>query len=162
MMVTMQTLTCFNSVNLKRLSVFFVRCACGLSQHWGYPVTWILTVDILPDHQVFIHIHLFDIRHTLNSFIALTSSRGPKRKWTSSDALGFCMCFFSLACRGHSYRYTVRTRRRRGGNWWMWWRREVRSCDISPRGWRPASVSAGYQWTLLQRGAWLAGSACPL
>lgn len=43
-----------------------------------------------------------------------------------------------------------------------WWRREAHSCDISPRGWRPASVSADCRWTLPQRGAWLAGSACPL
>lgn len=54
----------------------------------------------------FIHINPSDIR-----CIALTSSSGPKRKWTSSDALGFCMCFFSLACGGCSDRYTVRT-------WW--------------------------------------------
>lgn len=39
---------------------------------------------------------------------------------------------------------------------------EHRSCDISPRGWGPASVSAGYQWTPLRRGAWLEESACPL
>ncbi len=48
------------------------------------------------------------------------------------------------------------------GNWWPWWTWKVRSCDFSPRGWRPASFSAGYRWTLLQRAAWLAGSACPL
>ncbi len=146
----------------------FVRCTCGLDQQWGYPMTCrthlarrdfiLLTFRKITMcsgrcKTTFIHINLFDIR-----FTALTSSRGPKRKWTSSDALGFCMCFFSLACRGHSDRHTVR-RRWREGNWWM---REVRSCDISPRGWRPASVSAGYRWTLLQWGAWLAGSTCPL
>ncbi len=51
-------------------------------------------------------IDLFDI-----GFTALTRSSGLKRKWSSSDALGFCMCFFNLACRGHSDRYTVR-------RWW--------------------------------------------
>lgn len=39
---------------------------------------------------------------------------------------------------------------------------QVTSCDISPRGWGPASVSAGCQRTRLQWGAWLSGSACPL
>ncbi len=32
----------------------------------------------------------------------LTSSRGPNRKCTSSAAVGFWMCFFSLACRGRT------------------------------------------------------------
>lgn len=132
LMVTKQTLNCFHSGHLNKIRVFLLDERSYLTWHG------------------FIHINLSDSR-----FIALTSSSGPKRKWTSSDALGFCMCFFSLACRGCSDRYTVRT-------WGSWWAREVSSCDISPRGWGPASVSADYQWTLLQRGAWLAGSACPL
>lgn len=94
----------------------------------------------------------------LRMILAPTSSKGPKRKWTSSDALGFCMCFFSLACRGSRDRGTVR----RWCGELQQWIREIRGGDISPRGSRPASVSAGYRWTLLQRGAWLVGSACPL
>lgn len=62
-------------------------------------------------------IKLFDIRHFLHRFAALTSSRGPKRKWTSSDALGFCMCFFSLACRGHNDRKSWKERKTDEQRW---------------------------------------------
>lgn len=41
----------------------------------------------------------------VNVKMALTISRGPKRKCTSSEALGFSMCFLSLACRGSSDRH---------------------------------------------------------
>lgn len=64
-----------------------------------------------------IHINLFD---NSEQILSLTSSRGPKRKWTSSDALGFCMCFFSLACRGCSDTQWEGKTHHNEGRWELW------------------------------------------
>lgn len=144
-MVTKQTLNCFHSVHLDKIRVFLSEERSSSTPRVFndkenlFNMTWIHPYQPVW-HQMYCSYQLQwaeeemnQLRRTRILYVLLQFGlRGVQWQIHSENVMG------------------------------SWWAREVRSCDISPRGWGPASVSADYQWTLLQRGAWLAGSACPL
>lgn len=133
LMVTKQTLNCFHSGHLNKIRVFFIRWEILFNMTWIHPHQPVWQQIYCSYQLQWAEEEMNQLRRTRILYVLLQFG------------------LQGVQWQIHSENVTA-----------SWWAREVSSWDISPRGWGPASVSADYQWTLLQRGAWLAGSARPL